>query len=203
MQKLAILGGSFNPIHRGHLLMAETALNQLSLNQVIWVPAHHPPHKPSIELADFQHRLEMVDRAIAPYPDFSLSIANQLHIGSSYAIDTLLDLQTRYPNSQWYWVGGLDAFASLPRWYRRRELADQCSWLVAPRWGQKSNEVCQKIVQCMAEESIEISWQLLQMPLSEISSSLVRQYCRDRRSIQALVPKSVENYIAAHNLYQS
>lgn len=202
MPKLAVLGGSFNPIHRGHLLMAETALKQVHLDQVIWVPAQFPPHKQSTELADFQHRFEMVKQAIASYPAFCLSVVDQNHIGPSYAIDTLLDLQTRYPVSQWYWIVGLDAFASLPRWYRRQELADQCRWLVAPRSGQPAKIVGQQVAEQMAAQSIKIDWQLLQMPLVEISSSLVRQYCRDRRSLQAVVPKSVENYILAHPLYR-
>jgi len=202
MAKLAILGGSFNPVHWGHLLMAETALQQVNLDRVIWVPARCPPHKQSAELVNFQHRFEMVKQAIAPYPAFRLSTADLSRTGSSYAIDTLLDLQTCYPDSQWYWIGGLDAFASLPRWHRRKELAAQCSWLVAPRSGQAAEVIAQQVAQQMAEQSIKINWQILQMPLVEISSSLIRQYCRDRRSFQALVPKSVENYIIAHDLYR-
>jgi nicotinate-nucleotide adenylyltransferase len=202
MPKLAVFGGSFNPIHRGHLLIAETALKQVNLDRVIWVPAYHPPHKQSDKLADFQHRFEMVKQAIAPYPAFSLSSVDQKRSGFSYAIDTLLDLQPCYPDSQWYWIGGLDAFASLPRWYHRQELAAQCSWLVAPRSGQSAVALGQQVAQQMAAQSIKIDWQILQMPLVEISSSLVRQYCRDRRPIQALVPKSVENYILAHDLYR-
>jgi nicotinate-nucleotide adenylyltransferase len=202
MPKLAILGGSFNPIHQGHLLMAEMALKQADLDQIIWVPAQCPPHKQSAELADFQHRLEMVKRAIASYPVFCLSAVDQNRTGTSYAIDTLLDLKADYPNSQWYWIVGLDAFASLPQWYRRQELAAQCRWLVAPRSGQPVEIISQQVAQQLAAQSIEIDWQILQMPLVEISSSLVRQYCRDRRSLQALVPKPVENYILAHDLYQ-
>ncbi|MBD2055202.1 nicotinate (nicotinamide) nucleotide adenylyltransferase [Oculatella sp. FACHB-28] len=202
MPKLAILGGSFNPIHQGHLLMAEMARKQVNLDQVIWVPAQCPPHKQSIELADFQHRVEMVKRAIASYPVFCLSTVDQNRTGTSYAINTLLDLQTCYPNSQWYWIVGLDAFASLPRWYRRQELAANCSWLVAPRAGQPAEVIGHQVVQQLAAQSIKIDWQILQMPLVEISSSLVRQYCRDRRSLQDLVPESVENYILAHSLYR-
>lgn len=202
MPKLAVLGGSFNPIHQGHLLMAETALKQVNLDQIIWVPAYHPPHKQSEKLADFQHRFEMVKQAIASYPAFCLSTVDQNHTGPSYAIDTLLDLQPCYPASQWYWIVGLDAFASLPRWYRRQELAAQCSWLIAPRSGQSVAAIGQQVAQQMAAQSIKIDWQILQMPLVKISSSLVRQYRRDRRTIQALVPKSVENYILAHDLYR-
>jgi nicotinate-nucleotide adenylyltransferase len=201
MPKLAILGGSFNPIHQGHLQMAEAALSQANLDQVIWVPARCPPHKRSAELADFQHRLEMVKRAIASYPAFSLSVIEPNRVGSSYAIDTLLYLQACYPNSQWCWVSGLDTFASLPHWYRRQELASQCKWLVAPRSGHAA-EIISRVAQQLADQSIKIEWQLLQMPLIATSSSLVRQYCRDRRSIHTLVPQSVENYIMTHDLYR-
>lgn len=232
-------------MHWGHLLMAETALHQAKLQQVIWVPTRYPPYKSPQELLDVHHRLEMVKRAIADHPVFTASTAESdkpEQTQSFYAIDTLLHLKTVYPHSQWYWIIGLDAFQSLPRWYRRRELAAQCCWLVAPRLGvdlsrvanvgcvataatQPFNSVdnsdekrhddpmqsiremvvilCQKVVQAMAEQAIDLNWQLLQMPLLEVSSSLVRQYCRDRRSIRYLVPEAVRSYILNQALYRN
>ncbi|NJR58467.1 MAG: nicotinate (nicotinamide) nucleotide adenylyltransferase, partial [Cyanobacteria bacterium CRU_2_1] len=131
----AIFGGTFNPIHWGHLLMAETALSQFNLHQVIWVPTYRPFYKSSTELLAFHHRLEMVQRAIASHPHFTVFTSEQSHPDAAYAIHTLLELQLFYPNSQWYWIIGLDAFQSLPRWHRRQEWIEQCDWLVAPRGG--------------------------------------------------------------------
>jgi nicotinate-nucleotide adenylyltransferase len=197
MQKLAILGGTFNPVHRGHLLMAEAALKQVDLDQVIWVPTYNPPYRSPSELATFHHRVEMVKLAIAPYPTFTLSTVELDRTGPSYAIDTLSNLQTVYPNSLWYWIIGLDALQSLPRWYRCHELATQCEWLVAPRQrlGEGKWEVGSE------KWGIGLRWQWLQMPLVEVSSSLIRQCRRDHYSIKNLVPDMVVPYIVNNNLY--
>jgi nicotinate-nucleotide adenylyltransferase len=210
MQKLAILGGTFNPVHRGHLLMATTALRQYALDQVLWVPTPTPPHKPSADLANFSHRLEMIKQAIAPYPTFAVSEIERQRAGRSYALHTFLDLQEAYPARQWFWIVGLDAFQSLPRWYRRHEWVDRCRWLVAPRpLGEPSDlcashiqAQCQQVAEQMRQQGNPIDWDLLPMPLIGVSSSLVRQYCRDHRPIDQLVPESVQAYIAMHQLYQ-
>jgi nicotinate-nucleotide adenylyltransferase len=205
MPKKAILGGTFNPIHWGHLLMAETALVQLALDQVIWVPARRPLHKASSNLADFEKRMDMVKLAIASHPHFMLSTLEQ-NSSTSYAIDTFLDLQRLYPDTLWHWIIGFDAFQSLPRWYRRHDWIERCIWLVAPRWekkeiGQGEIAHCQHVAQKLSAEAIELQWQLLDMPLIGLSSGLIRHYCRDRRSIRYLVPEPVRHYILEHDLY--
>ena len=93
MQKVAILGGTFDPIHWGHLVMAETALQQAALDQVIWVPTHIAPHKSQQPGSTFEHRLQMVQRAIADHPAFSVTQVEANRVGPSYAITTLQDLQ--------------------------------------------------------------------------------------------------------------
>ena len=230
MQKLAIFGGTFNPIHRGHLLVAETALSQFQLNQIIWVPTYHPPHKVSI--LSYTHRCEMVKRAIQPYFSFAISTAERDRAAAdsprSYAIDTLRLLQTDAAQTQWFWILGLDAFCSLPRWVGRRELAATCTWLVAPRCfvsppldltaahkpsGSKrlqsierieacTRETCAAVARQLAREAIAVQWQILPMSPVEISSSLIRQSCQQQSSIQHLVPDSVSSYIATHHLYR-
>lgn len=218
MRKVAILGGTFDPVHWGHLLIAETALSQATLDQVIWVPDRCPPHK---RAAVFEHRLEMVRLAIADHPDFAISSGASNHSGSSYAIHSLIELQAIYTNTQWYWIVGLDAFQTLPRWYRRHELAALCEWLVVPRllpapqgedpggMSAALEFICKQVAQQLAEQFIDIRWQLLQMPWVGVSSSLIRQYCRDGYaeakgvsiSIRYLVPEAVRIYIATHKLY--
>lgn len=214
MQNFAILGGTFNPIHWGHLLVAESALNQAQLDQIIWVPAYHPPHKSESDiLLSFAHRYEMVKRAIADHPHFAASAVEQSQSGNSYAIHTLQALQSVYPDCQWYWVIGLDAFRSLPRWYGCQTLAKQCCWLVAPRSVSNktghsidrstSEKTCLEVEKTLAARSIPVRWQILEMPLVEISSSLVRRYCQEQRSIRYLVPDPVRDYILVQKLYQS
>jgi len=96
MQQLAIFGGTFDPVHWGHLLVAETALHQIPLDQVIWVPSLNPPHK---QAALFEHRLEMVRLATTDNPAFAVSLVEANRCGTSYAINTLIDLSAFYPNT--------------------------------------------------------------------------------------------------------
>ncbi|MBD1837699.1 nicotinate (nicotinamide) nucleotide adenylyltransferase [Coleofasciculus sp. FACHB-64] len=206
MQNLGILGGTFDPIHCGHLLMAETALSQAALNQVIWVPSRCPAYKVAVE---FEHRAQMVQQAIADHPNFVFSPLETNCTRPDYAINTLLDLQILYPNSRWHWIIGTDAFKTLPRWHRRQELVPACEWLVAPRPEElpipvddnRENLLCQQIVQQLVAQELTIRWQLLKMPKVGISSSLIRHYCRQKHSIRYLVPEAVRVYISIHNLY--
>jgi nicotinate-nucleotide adenylyltransferase len=240
MRNVAVFGGSFNPVHWGHLLIAATAVDQFELDQVIWVPTYRSPHKGE-SLERFGHRLEMVRRAIADHPAFTASDIDAHRQGVSYAIATLTDLQPLYPNSNWFWIIGIDAFQTLPRWHKSEALAAQCTWLVAPRsrqmeeWEreevgesaggtetreprdaenpiqnsqvnvQKSSnfpdsplQICQRVA---ASANPPLYWHLLEMPKIEISSSLVRQACRDGRSIRYWVPEAVRLYILEFKLY--
>jgi nicotinate-nucleotide adenylyltransferase len=204
-QKIAILGGTFNPIHMGHLIMAETALSQFALDRILWVPTVSPLYKSTTGLVDFTHRLKMVTLAIASHPQFEVSAVEQIY-ALSYAIDTFLKLQVLYPGTQWYWIIGLDAVRSLPQWQGRQELVSQCTWLVAPRGStaaQLQENICTQIADQLWAEEIMFQWQMLEMPLVGISSRLVRQYCSDRHSIRYWVPDSVRAYIQAQRLYQT
>jgi nicotinate-nucleotide adenylyltransferase len=201
MQKIAIFGGTFNPIHLGHLAIATTALQQNALDQVLWVPSqpHHKPHDAQYKthkIPDFTHRREMIRRAIelsSATPQFALTELPE----QNYAIDTLLTLQAQIPDAKWFWIVGVDAFRLLPRWYRSVELVDRCSWLVAPRGDQVVN------IADFTPQSPKPDWEPLKMTPIDISSSLVRQRCHDRGAIGHLVPPSVERYIVQHGLYSA
>ena len=216
MGQVAILGGTFDPVHWGHLLIAQTALSQLNLTQVIWVPDCLSPHK---QACSYGHRRSMVEQAITDNPNFILSPVETVDAKPNYAIKTLTELQDTYSDCQWYWIIGIDAFQTLPHWYRREAVIPACNWLVAPRpiattrfhftksertqplADSQSSWLCQQVAQQLASQDISIHWQLLQMPAVGISSTLIRQYCRQHRSIRYLVPESVRAYITDHNLY--
>jgi nicotinate-nucleotide adenylyltransferase len=205
MQQIAIFGGTFDPIHWGHLLIAETALHQISLDQVVWMPSLNPPHK---QVAHFEHRVEMLQRAIKDHPAFSVSLIELNRSGKSYAINSLIDLSASYPNTHWYWIVGLDTFQTLPRWYRGHELAQMCDWLIAPRLlgGEtiaQSELICKQVEQQLRNQSANIQWQFLNIPLVGVSSSLIRQFVHERQSIRYLVPESVRSYISEHRLYSN
>lgn len=222
MKKIAIFGGTFNPVHWGHLLMAETAFDQAQLDQVLWVPTYQPPHKLSQAAPiSYHHRLAMVKLAIASHPGFAVSTIERDRAGISYAIDTLNALQASSSNAQWFWIIGLDAFRTLPQWQGHPHLAQSCRWLVAPRFAlnQQTHRtaassassdtslagfeaICQQVVHQLAQTSIDLNWQLLSMPIVNLSSSLVRTYCSQGRSIRYLVPDPVRAYLLKHQLYR-
>ena len=208
LPKIAIFGGTFDPIHWGHLLIAETAVDQFQLDRVLWVPTFRPSYKAHPLLA-FEQRLEMVRRAIAHHPAFTVSAIEVAALdgqpaGASYAIDTFNALQSLEPNALWYWIVGHDAFQSLPKWRGSQSLITQCIWLVAPRaedeggkgWEEPS-AISHRLMDLPA-----LRWHLLDMPSIGISSSLIRQRCQDGRSIRDWVPETVHSYIAEQNLYQ-
>lgn len=197
---VAIFGGSFNPVHWGHRLIAETALNQVVLDLVIWVPTYCPPHKTQA-LLEFPHRLEMVRRAIANHPLFMVSDIEARRGGVSFAVATLRDLQTQYSNANWHWIMGIDAFQTLPRWQGCDELAHYCTWLIAPRNG-KPEATINRVIHQLAQRSIQLRWQLLPLTPIHLSSSLIRQRCQLDQSVDELVPEAVCSYIVAHNLYK-
>ncbi|AFY42879.1 nicotinate (nicotinamide) nucleotide adenylyltransferase [Nostoc sp. PCC 7107] len=202
MQQLAIFGGTFDPIHWGHLLIAETALHQLPLDQIIWVPSLNPPHK---QAAPFEHRVKMLQLVTQENPAFTVSLVETSRTGTSYAINTFIDLSAIYSNALWYWIVGLDTFQTLPRWYRGHELAQMCDWLIAPRQLDidivQSDIVCQQVEQQLRQMSSTIRWQFLDIPLVGVSSSHIRKLCCESKSIKSLVPEPVRFYITTHNLY--
>ncbi len=218
MGQVAIFGGTFDPVHVGHLLLAQTALSQLNLDRIIWVPARCPPHKRG---SAYEHRRSMVESAIADHPAFGVASVDTALMEPDYAFKTFSYLQDTYPKHQWYWIVGLDTFQTLPLWYHREKLIPACEWLVAPRPLQMTETnvrfantdttqqhrdtpeswLYQRVVEQLDSQDIAIRWQLLQMPLMGISSTLIRQYCRQHRSIRYLVPEQVRAYIMTHNLY--
>ncbi|MEG3940738.1 nicotinate (nicotinamide) nucleotide adenylyltransferase [Microcoleus sp. S36b_A3] len=139
MEKVAILGGTFDPVHCGHLSIAQTAVSQFGIDRVIWAIDRTPRHKSHSVLASFDQRREMVALATAQRSDFGLLPVDTNPSGTS-AIDTLLYLQKIYPGDRWYWIIGSDALQTLPKWHRCSEIGGLCDWLVAPRPSQKNRD---------------------------------------------------------------
>jgi nicotinate-nucleotide adenylyltransferase len=173
-------------------------------------------------LASFEQRREMVALATARRPDFGL-LPLDTNGSVTRAIDSLLYLQNLYPEAQLYWIIGADAFQTLPKWPRCREIGGLCEWLVAGRetvgvevgirsssidsagdqMQVRTNNICSVVVKQMAMRDVQIRWQVLTMPAIEVSSSLIRWYCSEGRSIEHLVPEAIETYIMTHQLYHS
>ena len=203
MIKRGIFGGTFDPIHWGHLKIAQAALLTHSLQEIIWVPQLLPPRKtPQTTIAQ---RWSMAELAIAPYPQFCLPMdlalwRRNFSQSPDYAIDTFGLLQSLYPASRWFWILGVDSFLTLPRWKGRAELIPKCHWLVAARNWQDQEQLEQVAVE-LQTQGIEIIWELLPMEAIDISSSLIRQTCQAHQPLDHLLPAPVWEYLIQHHLY--
>ena len=185
--RLGIFGGTFNPIHWGHLLFAECAREQLQLDRVLFIPTHQPPHKGARELLDGAIRFTMVQLAIKDNPAFVASDIELQRGGVSYSIDTVKLLKRELPMAKLFLLMGADMLSV--RWLAWNELKQLCTVAVVRRPGVRS-----------IRREAGLKW--LTMPQVDISSSDIRLRLRASRSIRYLVPPLVERYINQHGIYQ-
>jgi nicotinate-nucleotide adenylyltransferase len=198
--KLGVLGGTFDPVHNGHMMLAEAALSHLDLKQVIFIPAGHPYFKTSQPVTAAIHRLRMVEMAIAGKPHFRLSDVEVKRGGVTYTVDTLRELKDSLkPRDELFFIMGRDSLKELPLWRRPLELISLCRLVVVPRAG------CPKPDLTALEKEIPgLSQRLVMLdePQIDISSSGIREKVRNGADIRELVPESVADYISENGLYR-
>ena len=189
--KIGIFGGTFDPIHDGHLQLAQNARAQFSLDKVIFVPAYRPPHKQELlSLTPAQDRYEMVRLAIEGEPFLELSDCEFKRKGISYTFDTLSEFEKKYPHATFFLILGKDAFEGIDAWHRAAELKKMIRFLVAKRGP------CEVRV----PEGVRVEW--IQMPLCPISASGIRDTIRRGGKVDDYVSPKVLQYIRAHALYR-
>ncbi len=189
MKRIGILGGTFNPLHIGHLAIAEVAQEQMDLDQVIFVPAAQPPHKRIVHLASAQDRLEMVRLSIKNNPKFALSDYEVKKGGKSYTIDTVKYFrQTLGDEAKLFFILGGDAAAELKTWRQLDDIMRHVSFVVVNRPGHDD---------CAAD----IPHHSISMPGLDIASSYIRRRIQQGKSIKYLVPDEVFRYIEKHHIY--
>ncbi|MEK3882586.1 nicotinate-nucleotide adenylyltransferase [Paenibacillus sp. PL2-23] len=194
MKKIGIMGGTFDPIHIGHLIAAETAREQGGLDEVWFIPTADPPLKNRAPLAAAAQRLEMVQLAIAGHGEFRALDLEIRRGGISYSIDTILELRSQYPRYAFYYIIGSDRMNDLPRWHRIQELSAQAGFIGLARPGEPME---------LEELSAELRHSLLlaEMPQIGISSTKLRAKLANRLSVRYLLPDSVLAYIRRLGLY--
>jgi nicotinate-nucleotide adenylyltransferase len=197
--KLGLLGGTFDPIHLGHLLMAETALDGLGLSQVLFVPAGDPPHKQDLAKTAARHRVAMVERAIAGPPYFALSRVDLERPGPHYTTDTvrLIRRQYRLSAEACFLIIGGDSLVDLPTWHNAAELVTLCRLAVAHRPGYRPDLA--ELEAVIPDLSVRLDW--VEMPLIGVSASDIRARVRAGRSIRYQVAEPVLEYIEQNQLY--
>lgn len=189
---VGIFGGSFDPPHVAHLIVAEMLREQFALEQIWWMPAYQPPHKRDEGQTPAQHRLAMTEAATQNHASFRVSRHEVERQGISYTVDTLRLLRTRYPGINFRLIIGGDSWADFDAWHRPDEIVQQVRLIVYPRPGA---------VDLTVPDYYAGRVSIAEAPLLEISSSTIRQRRRAGRSIRYLVPESVRTYIYDHALY--
>ncbi|MCI8327135.1 MAG: nicotinate (nicotinamide) nucleotide adenylyltransferase [Lachnospiraceae bacterium] len=200
MKKTGIMGGSFNPIHNGHLEIAACAKKEYELDEILFIPNNCPPHKDSSEMIDASMRLEMVRLAIAPYPYCTLSDMEIQKGGLSFSYLTVTELKERHPDTEFYFLMGADSLEEFPKWRRAQIIAQKCHILAAMR-GELGNMEVKKLAKELSE-TYHGDFSLLKIPPTDISSTQLRRDLKSQKSITGKVPKAVEDYITDHQLYR-
>jgi nicotinate-nucleotide adenylyltransferase len=188
--KIGILGGTFNPIHIGHLILAEEAREKLALDKIIFVPAYLPPHKDNADIAPAKQRLEMVKVAIRTNRKFSVSDIEIKRDGRSYTIDTLRAFKEIYPRDELYFIIGSDLLKYLDEWKELKDIIAMVKFIAATRPGY-------------ALEKIPSYISTLPIRAVDVSGFEIREAIRQGKSFRYLVPEAVFRYICKKRLYQN
>ncbi len=199
VRRIGVLGGTFDPIHMGHLILAEEAREQLHLSMVYFVPAGDPPHKRERRLAPVDDRIAMIERAIAGNPSFEASRVDADRPGPHYTLDMVRVFQQNLPaGHELYFLMGYDSLAELPTWHRARELVAACHLVALTRYNVPLDwEYLEASLPGIRERVT-----LLDMPELEIASHQIQERVRSARTTRYLVPEAVRSYIEEHGLYR-
>lgn len=182
--KIGLLGGTFNPVHYGHLFVARQVKEQCQLDRVCLMPTYLPPHKQTIASTE---RLAMLERAIESDAELAIETIELERQGKSYSYDTMKELTKRHPENEYYFIIGGDMIESLHEWYRIDDLMQLVTFIGVDRPGYSSQSI--------------YPIQRVELPTLDISSSLIRSYCQQQRSIRYLLPDTVIDYINERGLY--
>ncbi|MGO4109962.1 nicotinate-nucleotide adenylyltransferase [Paenibacillus sp. YAF4_2] len=196
MRRIGIMGGTFDPIHIGHLIAAEAARDSLGLDEVWFIPTYHPPLKDNQPGVSSELRLQMVQEALGGNPSFKALDIELQRGGMSYSIETVLELKKRHPDDAFSYIIGSDRINDLPKWHRIQELTELITFIGLEREGtpvqleQLPDDLRQRVT-------------MSAMPPIGISSTDIRSRVQSGRSIEYLVPDTVHQFIKRRGLYES
>ncbi len=202
MSGIAFFGGTFDPVHHGHLIVARAIAEHRGFAKVAFIPAAVPPHKGQTHAVG-EHRLAMLRAAVGAEDRFDVCDLELARPGPSYTFDTLGELRKRF-GAELHWILGADMLEDLPNWYRAGELMDRATFVIAgrPGWEERMDEVFDKLSRRFTPEQVDALRQgVVPVPLIDISSTDIRRRVREGLSIRYLVPEAVEHYIHEHRLY--
>jgi len=223
IKRVGIFGGTFNPIHRGHLEIAEEIKDFFSLDYIIFIPAGIPPHKENREIVDSHHRLRMVELAVEGHRYFRVSPIEVESPEVSYSVNTIKRLKRELgDNTELYFIMGLDAFLEIHTWKNVDELLTLCNFIVIERPGYRFVDISNipvdilkkldrnKLIQLDRGEITSMSFPLtdryklylLRIKPCDISATSIRRLLRDGKDVKNMLPEPVRSYIMKNNLYR-
>lgn len=200
-KRIGVMGGTFDPIHYGHLVAAETVRDEFGLDKVIFIPTGNPPHKQHVSITGSEHRYLMTVLATSSNPNFEVSRIEVDKNELTYTIDTIKELRAIYGEAaDLYFITGADAVLELLTWHKIGELLTLCRFVAVTRPGFDKQALEQKIGEITSNYGGEII--CLEVPLLDISSTDIRERAGSGKTIKYLVPEAVEEYIGKHGLYK-
>lgn len=201
MKRIGIMGGTFNPVHKGHLALARAAKKEFALDQVVFVPSGNPPHKAAGEVIDKEYRFKMVRLVLKGKKGFTSSRIELDRPGYSYAVDTFAALKRKYGKSaKLFYIMGLDSINEILDWKKPLELFHLCEFIVGTRPGTKLRTFRRLVKFPPLQKEVD---KIHLMELREnISACGIRERLKAGKSVSRLLPKAVENYIKRHRLYE-
>jgi nicotinate-nucleotide adenylyltransferase len=215
--RVGVMGGTFDPIHVGHLAAAGAAADALCLQRVLFIPLAQPPHRPDFPAASGYHRLAMVRLAVAGVPGWEASGLELSRGGPSYTVDTLTALREAEPGSQFFFITGADAFAEVATWRRYPDVLDLAHFVVIARPGTPLEGLRARLP-ALAPRMVAVADLppaercgprpdpavfLVGAPTPDVSGTVIRRRASDGASLAGLVPEAVDRYIRARKLYRS
>lgn len=191
MRRLGFFGGSFSPLHNGHLILAQEIRELAKLEQVAFLPLHAPSHKPQAELLPWSLRLSMLERAIGGIPGLTVDARDLRRGGTTYTVDSLHEIHQEFPNDEIFFLIGEDSLADLPRWKSAKELAVLATFLAAPRPDSKPGAL---------ETALAAGFRAEIIPTTkvDISSRAIRARMRSGLSLRGYVPEGVEELLSRY-----
>lgn len=196
--RIGIMGGTFDPVHEGHLSIARAAASQLELDRVLFIPTGSPHFKLGQKIAPAHDRMRMLGLAIAGDPMFELDEREVRRSGVTYTADTLEELTEAYPGSELFFIAGADSASTLPTWKRAEDIARLCTVVVAQRPGSSAQDA----KDALESSSISFSAVYIDAPQVDVSSTRVREGIARGDGAEGLVPRDVTDYIQARSLYR-
>jgi nicotinate-nucleotide adenylyltransferase len=195
-RRLGIMGGTFDPVHYGHLAIAQEAKYRFDLEKVIFIPCGIPPHKKEYRVSSAEHRLKMTYLAIQDNPEFEISRLEVDRPGNTYSVETVTELQQVYPDARFFFIAGADAILELLSWKEPQRLINMCNLVAVTRPGYDIANLQQQI-----GEELAAKITVLAVPGIDISSTEIRARVAQAAPIRYLLPENVREYIEKEKLY--